>query len=85
MGRRATTDRLDTELLKRAFVGWLRGERDHCKMVAIPTVMDEDSKRPNRERESLVGEHSRIINRIKATLVRLGIRGFSMPQMADAA
>src|SRR2546422_5715019 len=28
--RRAKTDRLDTELLKRAFLGWLRGERDHC-------------------------------------------------------
>ena len=68
MGRRATTDRLDTELLKRAFVGWLRGERDHCKMVAIPTVMDEDSKRPNRERESLVGEHSRIINQIESNI-----------------
>ena len=25
--RRAKTDRLDTELLKRAFLGWLRGER----------------------------------------------------------
>ena len=36
--RRAKTDRLDTELLKRAFLGWLRGERDHCKMVAIPTI-----------------------------------------------
>ena len=35
--RRAKTDRLDTELLKRAFIGWLRGERDHCKTVAIPT------------------------------------------------
>ena len=32
--RRAKTDRLDTELLKRAFLGWLRGERDHCKMVS---------------------------------------------------
>jgi transposase len=29
--RRAKTDRLDTELLKRAFLGWLRGERAHCK------------------------------------------------------
>ena len=52
--RRAKTDRLDTELLKRAFLGWLRGERDHCKMVAIPTMKDEDAKRPNRERENLV-------------------------------
>ena len=82
--RRAKTDRLDTELLKRAFLGWLRGERDHCKMVAIPTIKDEDGKRPNRERESLVGEQSRIINRIKATLVRLGVRGFN-PKLKKAA
>src|ERR1700680_374330 len=75
--RRAKTDRLDTELLKRAFLGWLRGERDHCRMVAIPTIKDEDAKRPNRERESLVGEQSRIVNRMKAALVRLGIRGFN--------
>ena len=73
--RRAKTDRLDTELLKRAFLGWLRGERDHCKMVAIPTIEDEDAKRPNRERESLAGERTRIVNRMKAALSRLGIRG----------
>src|SRR5246127_610145 len=75
--RRAKTDRLDTELLKRAFLGWLRGERDHCKMVAIPTIKDEDAKRPNREHENLVGEQSRIVNRMKAALIRLGIRGFT--------
>ena len=75
--RRAKTDRLDTELLKRAFLGWLRGERNHCKMVAIPTISDEDAKRPHRERESLIGEQSRIVNRMKATLIRLGIRGFN--------
>jgi transposase len=82
--RRAKTDRLDAELLKRAFLGWLRGERDHCKMVAIPTIEDEDAKRPNRERECLVGEQSRIINRMKATLSRLGIRGFN-PKLKKAA
>ena len=82
--RRAKTDRLDSELLKRAFLGWLRGERDHCKMVAIPTAKDEDAKRPNRERESLVGEQNRIINRMKAALIRLGIRGFN-PKLKRAA
>ena len=82
--RRAKTDRLDTELLKRAFLGWLRGERHHCKMVAIPTIKDEDAKRPNRERDSLVGERSRIVNRMKAALVRLGIRGFN-PKLKRAA
>src|SRR5258707_2450020 len=75
--RRAKTDRLDTELLKRCCLGWRRGERDHCKMVAIPTIKDEDAKRPNRERDSLVGERSRIVNRMKAALIRLGIRGFN--------
>jgi transposase len=74
--RRAKTDRLDTELLKRAFVGWLRGERDHCSMAAIPTIEEEDGRRPHRERESLVAERTRIINRMKGCLVRLGIRGF---------
>jgi transposase len=82
--RRAKTDRLDTDLLKRAFLGWLRGERDHCKMVAIPTLQEEDAKRPNRERDCLVAEQSRLINRMKSTLVRLGIRNFN-PKLKRAA
>src|SRR5262245_62831532 len=75
--RRAKTDRLDTEQLKRSFLGWLRGERDHCKMAAIPTFAEEDAKRPHRERENLVGEHTSIISRIRSTLARLGIRSFN--------
>ena len=74
--RRAKTDRLDTGLLRRAFLGWLRGEPDHCSMVAIPTLEEEDAKRPNRERESLIGERTRIINRMRGCLARLGIRSF---------
>jgi transposase len=82
--RRAKTDRLDTELLKRAFLGWLRGERDHCKMCAIPTAAEEDDRRPHRERETLVGEHTTIINRVKGTLARLGIRSFN-PKLKKAS
>jgi len=74
--RRAKTDRLDTALLKRVFLGWLRGEPEHCHMAAIPTLEDEDARRPTRERECLVGERTRIVNRIKAALARLGVRGF---------
>jgi transposase len=81
--RRAKTDRLDTQHLMRAFLGWLRGERQHCKMAAIPTAAEEDAKRPHRERETLVGEHTTIINRIKATLTRLGIRNFN-PKLKKA-
>ena len=74
--RRAKTDRLDTGLLKRVFIGWLRGEPDHCHMAAIPTLAEEDAKRPNRERERLVGERTRIVNRMKSCLVRFGVRNF---------
>src|SRR6516225_7680639 len=74
--RRAKTDRLDTELLKRGFLGWLRGERGHCSMARVPTIAEEDAKRPNRERECLVKERTRLVNRMKGTLARLGIRNF---------
>jgi len=82
--RRPKTDRLDIRGLKRAFLGWLRGERDHCKMAAIPTFAEEDAKRPNREHETLVGERTSIVNRMKATLTRLGIRNFN-PKLKKAA
>jgi transposase len=75
--RRAKTDRLDVALLKRAFLGWLRGEDKHCSMASLPTLEEEDEKRPNREREDLIGKRTSIINRMKAAFVRLGIRGFN--------
>jgi transposase len=74
--RRAKTDRLDTELLKRAYLGWLRGEPHHCSMATVPTLDEEDAKRPTRERENLVGERTRVVNRMRGCLARFGIRGF---------
>src|SRR5215468_1487255 len=75
--KRAKTDRLDAAMLMRVFLGWLRGERGHCGMVVIPTTEEEEAaRRPSRERESLVNERSRITNRMKSALARLGIRGF---------
>jgi transposase len=82
--RRAKTDRLDTAMLLRVFMGWLRGERGHCGMVAVPTIEQEDAKRPSRERENLVGEKTRIVNRMKAALIRLGVRGFK-PELRRAS
>jgi hypothetical protein len=46
------------KLLKRAFLSWLRGEPDHCSRAAIPSLQEEDAKRPTRERENLVGERT---------------------------
>jgi transposase len=57
--RRAKTDRIDTAMLRRGFLGWLRGERGHCSMAVIPTIAEEDAKRPHRERESLVKQRTR--------------------------
>src|SRR6266699_4970123 len=74
--RRAKTDRLDVNLLQRAFLGWLRGERDHCTMARIPSLEAEDARRPSREHEVLVSERTRIVNRMKSALARLGIRDF---------
>src|SRR5437763_931546 len=82
--RRAKTDRLDTELLMRAVLGWLRGEKRHCSMAAIPTIEDEDAKRPSREHEKLVGDRTRLVNRMKAMLARFGIRTFK-PTLRKAA
>ena len=82
--RRAKTDRLDTELLMRVFLGWLRGETRHCSMVAIPTIEEEDARRPNRERQNLVTEQTRIINQIKAIFTRFGIRSLR-PTMRKVA
>jgi len=82
--RRAKTDRLDTVLLMRGFLGWLRGEPKHCQMVAVPTLEEEDARRPGRERDSLVRERTRLVNRMKSTLARFGVRGFN-PKLRRAA
>ncbi|MER9345398.1 hypothetical protein NKI41_32735, partial [Mesorhizobium sp. M0601] len=53
--RRAKTDRLDTELLMRAFLGWLRGEKRHCSMAAIPTLEEH----PHGGGNAAAGQHPR--------------------------
>jgi transposase len=82
--RRVKTDRIDTAMLKRGFLGWLRGEHGHCSMALIPTIAEEDAKRPHRERESLVKERTRTINRMKAILTQFGVRSFK-PTLRKAA
>ena len=60
----------------RAFLGRLRGEKRHCSMVVIPTIEEEDARRPNRARQNLVTEQTRIVNQMKAIFARFGIRAF---------
>jgi transposase len=82
--RRAKSDRLDTEQLMRSFIGWLRGEKRHCSMAAIPTMAEEDARRPSREREKLVGEQTRLVSRIKAILTRFGVGKLPLTRQAEA-
>ena len=37
-----------------------------------------DAERPNRELETLIRETTRVVNRMKACLVRFGVRGFAL-------
>src|SRR5260370_9996383 len=76
--KRPKTDRLDTEMLIRALLGWLRGEPRHCRMVQIQTLEQEDAKRPSREHDSLVRERTSLINRMKSMLVMVGITDFNI-------
>jgi transposase len=75
--RRAKTDRLDTASLMRGFLGWLRGEKRHCQMCHVPSLEEEDARRPGREHDRLTREQTRLVNRIKAALSWLGITGFN--------
>jgi len=71
--RRAKTDRLDAQGLLRVLAATFRGDHDACRVVNVPSVTEEDAKRPNREREYLVQERVRIENRIAALLATQGI------------
>lgn len=75
--RRAKTDRIDTAMLRRGFLGWLRGEPGHCSMAIVPSVVEEDAKRPHRERDTLIHERTSIVNRMKSILIQFGVRNFN--------
>ena len=72
--RRAKTDRLDAIGMLRVLAAYLRGDRQSCSMVRVPTPEEEDAKCIHRERENLVQEKLRIENRIEALLFTQGIR-----------
>ena len=83
-GRRAKTDRIDTDMLLGTLLGWLRGEPRRCTMAPIPTAADEDMREPGREREALTAARLKIENQIGSLLTRYGIIGFK-PRLKKAA
>ena len=74
--RRAKTDRIDLEKLLDTLMEWARGGRRACSMVRPPSPAEEDERRLTREREALVIERTRHVNRIKGLLATQGVFGF---------
>jgi transposase len=80
--RRAKSDKLDVDGLLRALISYDAGERHRCRMVAVPSVAEEDARRPGRERQRLVSERVAQSNRISGLLATHGIYGYR-PLRAD--
>src|SRR3954471_1522625 len=74
--RRAKTDRIDVEGLLRTVMAWARGERRVCSMVRPPSPEVEDARRPSRQRQALLTERVRHVNRIKGLLSGQGVFGY---------
>ena len=81
--RRAKTDRLDCQLLLRAYLGWLRGEEHYCRMVAVPTDEQQDARRMSRERRRLVKAQTKLLNQLKAMFTELGCGATLLVNMRD--
>jgi transposase len=71
--RRVKTDAVDADALLRALMAFCRGETKVCSMVRVPTRDEEDAKRLSREREQLIKERVRHVNRIKGLCATQGI------------
>jgi transposase len=71
--RRTKTDRIDGELLLRTLMAYCRGEPRVVRIVRVPSVEQEDTRRATREQQRLIKEQGAHTNRIKALLRLLGI------------
>ena len=75
--KRAKTDNIDGETLLRTLLAYKRGEPRVCSMVRAPTPEAEDERRICREREALIEERIRHVNRIKGLLFSQGVRDYA--------
>src|SRR5215510_1037737 len=73
--RRAKTDRLDTELLKRGFLGWLRGEA-RLGFVVSQIREIEEARQKRLEQEHETGPHAMV--RRLARIVGIGVETADM-------
>lgn len=71
--RRAKTDRLDAEMLVRALLAWLRGDRKSMRVVRIPSVQEEGLRQGVRERGLLQKEIAQHRDRMRKLLRPVGV------------
>ncbi|MGH8577581.1 MAG: IS110 family transposase [Gammaproteobacteria bacterium] len=74
--RRAKSDRLDVESLLRLVIRYDAGDRHQGRMVVVPSIAEEDARRPGRERRRLLSERTAHSNRIQGLLATHGVYGY---------
>jgi transposase len=74
--RRAKSDRLDVESLLRVVIRHDAGDCSLGRMVVVPSIAEEDARRPGRERRRLLSERTAHNNRIQALLALHGVYGY---------
>jgi len=74
--RRAKSDRLDVESLLRVVIRHDAGDCSLGRMVVVPSIAEEDARRPGRERQRLLRERTAHSNRIQALLALHGVYGY---------
>jgi len=74
--RRAKSDGLDVESLLRLVIRYDAGDRHHARMVVVPSIGEEDARRPGRERGRLLSERTAHSNRIQGLLATQGLYGY---------
>lgn len=81
--RRAKTDRLDAGRLLAQLQRFHGGERRALRVIAVPSVEDEDARRPHRELERLRKERTAHGNRMRSLFTLHGYRlkvGVEVPE-----
>jgi hypothetical protein len=72
--RRTKTDAVDLRGLLALLARYVAGDRRCWRVVRVPSVADEDARQLHRTWETLQGDRTRVINRLKAVLASHGVQ-----------
>ena len=72
--RRTKTDAVDLRGLLALLARYVVGDRRCWRAVRVPSVAEEDARQLHRTWETLQGDRTRVINRLKAVLATHGVR-----------